>query len=238
MSFGKPIKRIGNPIDNPRLLLLQTVASVKEITAREGWADLPVYAWGGSAGGSFAAWLPYYLRTDVRCHCRPRQMEHRSVTCHSAGVASQRPCCEFSAASARSPSHGAPGHCVQPTLACLHACLACCHVRASSPWFPGLGDTTCAAALRVADASQGSVPPQGIMVQLKAVKPADLEGEVKDPKTGAPWAYPKVTAAARLPNSVPNFTAATTQAAHARWARCLALEACNSDLPLLLLHDA
>ena len=50
----------------------QTVGSVREITEREGWADLPLYAWGGSAGGSFAAWLPWFLPMKVPFGCRGR----------------------------------------------------------------------------------------------------------------------------------------------------------------------
>lgn len=41
--------------------VLSTVATVNTITSREGWAALPLFAWGGSAGGTFAARLPYFL---------------------------------------------------------------------------------------------------------------------------------------------------------------------------------
>ncbi len=48
------------------LLRPQTVASVETITQREGWGDLPIYAWGGSAGGTFVARLPFFLHLKVR----------------------------------------------------------------------------------------------------------------------------------------------------------------------------
>lgn len=41
--------------------MLSTVATVNTITEREGWDELPLYAWGGSAGGTFVARLPYFL---------------------------------------------------------------------------------------------------------------------------------------------------------------------------------
>lgn len=43
----------------------QTVNSVEMITKREAWGDLPIYAWGGSAGGTFVARLPYFLHLKV-----------------------------------------------------------------------------------------------------------------------------------------------------------------------------
>ncbi len=52
---------------------LQTLKTVKLLVEREGWQGLPLYAWGGSAGGTFAARLPYYLRMEVRAiygNCR------------------------------------------------------------------------------------------------------------------------------------------------------------------------
>jgi zinc transporter 2 len=38
-----------------------TLKTVKLLVEREGWQGLPLYAWGGSSGGTFAARLPYYL---------------------------------------------------------------------------------------------------------------------------------------------------------------------------------
>ena len=47
-------------------LAVQTVASVHLLTKREHWVGLPLFAWGGSAGGTFAARLPYFLPMKVK----------------------------------------------------------------------------------------------------------------------------------------------------------------------------
>lgn len=43
----------------------QTVTSVRLLTEQEGWSGLPLFAWGGCAGGSFAVRLPYFLPMKV-----------------------------------------------------------------------------------------------------------------------------------------------------------------------------
>jgi len=48
-------------LPNANLDMISTVTSVETIMEREGWGHLPIYGWGGSAGGTFVARLPYFL---------------------------------------------------------------------------------------------------------------------------------------------------------------------------------
>jgi hypothetical protein len=50
---------------------VQTLASVRSLTEREQWVGLPLVAWGGSAGGTFVARLPYFLPLKVTIELVP-----------------------------------------------------------------------------------------------------------------------------------------------------------------------